>query len=199
MTCAVGKVISETGRTLVPCWAAPSSSFIVIGRRDFGVDDLFSAASPFILPLIDFGILFGIGVTFGLILLVVPGLILLTFWLVGAPAIVVEGIGLVDDVGRSQPLVRGNAWAVFGALLVLLIVILLGALDRLDYLDHDHGADLRNRSHGLYSDLAVLFRLLPHRFIEPGDPMPPSAASPAPQARQSAIPSDPILLLGSSN
>lgn len=99
------------------------------GRRDQGVGDLFSAASPFILALIGFGILFGIGVTIGFILLVVPGLILITFWSVGAPAIVVEGIGPIDAFGRSWRLVRGNAWPVFGALLVvLLIVIVVGVV-----------------------------------------------------------------------
>jgi hypothetical protein len=94
------------------------------GRRDDGVGDLFSAAAPFILPLIGFGILFGIGVTIGFLLLVVPGLILITFWSVGAPAIVVEGIGPVDAFGRSWRLVRGDAWAVFGTLLVVLLIVI---------------------------------------------------------------------------
>jgi hypothetical protein len=95
------------------------------GRRDLGVGDLFSAASPFILPLIGFGILFGIGVTIGFILLVVPGLILLTFWSVGAPAIVVESIGPIDAFKRSWQLVRGDAWAVFGTLLVVLLTVIV--------------------------------------------------------------------------
>ena len=99
------------------------------GRRDFGVGDLFSAAAPFILPLIGFGILFAIGVTIGFILLIVPGLILITFWSVGAPAIVVEGVGPIDAFRRSWQLVRGNAWPVFGTLVVVfLIVILVGVV-----------------------------------------------------------------------
>src|SRR5215216_5001983 len=53
---------------------------------------LFSSAAPAILSLIVFGILFGIGVGIGLVLVIVPGLILLTFWSVGAPAIVIEGV-----------------------------------------------------------------------------------------------------------
>lgn len=94
------------------------------GRRDEGIGDLFSAAAPFILALIGFGILFGIGVTIGFLLLIVPGLILITFWSVGAPAIVVEGIGPVDAFGRSWRLVRGDAWAVFGTLLVVLLIVI---------------------------------------------------------------------------
>jgi hypothetical protein len=95
------------------------------GRRDMTMGDLFSAASPSILPLIAFGILWGIGVGIGLVLIIVPGLILLTFWAVGAPAIVAEGAGPIAAFGRSYRLVKGNAWSVFGALLVTLIIVVL--------------------------------------------------------------------------
>jgi hypothetical protein len=99
------------------------------GRRDLSVGDLFSSASPAILSLIAFGILFGIGVGIGLILLIVPGLILLTLWCVGAPAIVVEGVGPIEAFGRSWNLVRHDGWSVFGALVVvLLIVIAIGVV-----------------------------------------------------------------------
>ncbi len=99
------------------------------GRRDQTVGDLFSAAAPYILPLIGFGILAGIGITIGLILIIVPGLILLTFWSVGAPSIVVEGQGVFDAFGRSWNLVRGDAWSVFGVLLItFLIVVVVGAI-----------------------------------------------------------------------
>jgi len=99
------------------------------GRRDQTVGDLFSSAAPAILPLIVFGILFGIGAGIGFILLIVPGLILVTFWAVGAPAIVVEHSGAIDAFGRSWRLVRGDAWSVFGTLVVvLLIVVVVGAV-----------------------------------------------------------------------
>lgn len=79
--------------------------------------------------MIVFGILFGIGVGIGLVLLIVPGLILLTLWSVGAPAIVAEGAGPIAAFGRSWRLVRGDAWSVFGTLVVvLLIVIAIGVV-----------------------------------------------------------------------
>jgi hypothetical protein len=93
------------------------------GKLDQSIGDLFSAAMPFILPLIGFGILFGIGVSIGFLLLIVPGLILLTFWSVGAPAIVVERVGVIEAFGRSWRLVRGDAWSVFGALLVIFLIV----------------------------------------------------------------------------
>lgn len=99
------------------------------GRRDQTVGDLFSSAAPAIVSLIVFGILFGVGVTIGLVLLIVPGLILLTFWSVGAPAIVVERAGPIEAFGRSWRLVRGDAWSVFATLVVvLLIVIVIGVV-----------------------------------------------------------------------
>jgi hypothetical protein len=97
------------------------------GRRDETVGELLSSAAPAIGPLIVFGILFGLGVGIGLILLIVPGLILLTIWSVGAPAIVAERAGVFEAFGRSRELVKGEGWSVFGTLiLVLLIVIAIG-------------------------------------------------------------------------
>ena len=95
------------------------------GRRDHTIGDLFSAAVPSIGALIGFGILSGIGIGIGFVLLVVPGLILLTIWSVGAPAIVVEGSGVIDAFGRSRELVRGSGWSVFGALLLILLIVIV--------------------------------------------------------------------------
>lgn len=103
------------------------------GRRDQTVGDLFSSAAPVILPLIVFAIGFILGVGIGLILLIIPGLILITFWSVGAPAIVVERAGPIEAFGRSWRLVRGDAWSVFGTLVVVLLIaiaigFILGAI-----------------------------------------------------------------------
>jgi hypothetical protein len=97
------------------------------GRRDMTAGQLISATTPVILPLIGVGILAGIGIGIGLILLIVPGLFLLTIWSVVAPAIVVERVGVFDSFGRSHELVKGDGWSVFGAIVVAyLIVIAVG-------------------------------------------------------------------------
>lgn len=95
------------------------------GRRDNSIEDLFSAVTPVLLALIVFGILAGIGITIGFIFVIVPGLVLLTFWAVGAPAIVVEDIGPIEAFGRSWKLVRGNAWSVFGVILVTFLIVIV--------------------------------------------------------------------------
>jgi hypothetical protein len=99
------------------------------GRRDMTVGDLVNAIGPVLLPLIGAGILAGIAIGIGFLLLIVPGLILLTIWAVIAPVIVVEHSGVLDAFGRSRELVRGNGWQVFGVIVcVYVIVFIVGAI-----------------------------------------------------------------------
>jgi hypothetical protein len=92
---------------------------ILDGRRDHTVGSLFSSTSPFIAPLIGAGILASIAIAIGFVLVIVPGLILLTIWAVIVPAIVIERVGVFDSFGRSRELVRGSGWQVFGVIVVL--------------------------------------------------------------------------------
>jgi hypothetical protein len=98
---------------------------ILDGRRDQTVGGLFSSASPFIGSLLAAGVLAGIGIAIGLVLLIVPGLILMTIWAVIVPVIVIERSGVMDAFGRSRALVRGNGWQVFGVIVVLLLLQLI--------------------------------------------------------------------------
>lgn len=92
------------------------------GRRDSSVGQLIEETWPVVLPLIGAGILAGIGIAIGLIILIVPGLILLTIWSVIAPVIVVERSGAIDAFGRSRALVKGNGWQVFGVIFVVFLI-----------------------------------------------------------------------------
>jgi hypothetical protein len=95
---------------------------ILDGRRDHTVGSLFSSVSPFIWTLIGAGILATIIVVIGFILIIVPGLIALTFLAVVAPAVVIDRAGVTGALGRSRDLVRGNAWRVFGVIVVLFLI-----------------------------------------------------------------------------
>jgi hypothetical protein len=95
------------------------------GRSDLGVSETFSKVWPRVWPLLGASILAGLGIAFGLLLLIVPGLILLTWWALIPPAIVLENKGVFESFGRSRELVRGHGWNVFG---VLIITYLLSAV-----------------------------------------------------------------------
>lgn len=95
------------------------------GRPESSVGELIDATWPVVLPLIGAGLLAGIGIGIGMILLLVPGLILLTIWAVIAPAIVVEHCGVIEAFGRSRALVRGNGWQVFGVLVVVFVIVVV--------------------------------------------------------------------------
>ena len=92
------------------------------GRRDHSVGELFSAVTGVVLPLILAGIVVGFLVAIGLILLIIPGLILLTIFAVVAPSIVVERKGVFDAMGRSRELVSGNGMQVFGVIVVVFLL-----------------------------------------------------------------------------
>jgi purine-cytosine permease-like protein len=95
------------------------------GRTDLSVSETFSRVQPRLWSIIGAGILLGIAIGIGLLLLVVPGLILITIWIAVTPAIVLENRGIGEAFGRSRELVRGHGWNVFGVI-VLTILILLG-------------------------------------------------------------------------
>ncbi len=92
------------------------------GTFDVTLGEVFRRVSPSILPLLVAGLLAGLGIVAGLILLIVPGLYLMTIWAVIAPVIVLEKRRPFGAFGRSRELVRGYGWTVFG------IVIITGLL-----------------------------------------------------------------------
>jgi hypothetical protein len=106
-----------------------AQDIIVDGRRDHTVGSLFRSVAPVIGMLIGAGLLAGIATFFGFILLIVPGLFLLTIWAVVAPVVVIERPGVVPALSRSRELVRGHGWQVFGVIVVLfLLQIVLGGI-----------------------------------------------------------------------
>lgn len=95
---------------------------ILDGRRDHDVGSLVRSALPVVGPLIVAGLLAGVAIAIGFVLLIVPGLFLLTIWAVLAPVIVVERTGALAAFGRSRELVRGHGWQVFGVILTLFLL-----------------------------------------------------------------------------
>jgi hypothetical protein len=96
------------------------------GRADLSVGETLSRVRPRINTLGVVGILAAFCIALGLLLLIVPGLLLATWWALIVPVVMLEGRSVMDAFGRSRELVRGNGWNVFG-LIVLTFLILIAA------------------------------------------------------------------------
>ncbi len=95
------------------------------GRADLSFGETVSAATPYLWAVAGASILAGIAITIGLILLIVPGLFLITIWAVIVPVIVIERSGALASFGRSHQLVRGHGWHVFGTLVLVFLILIV--------------------------------------------------------------------------
>ena len=141
------------------------------GRADLTLGETFRRVWPRVLPLLGAAILAGIGIALGLLLLIVPGLILLTWWSLISPAIVLEGRPVLESFGRSRELVRGKGWRVLGVIVLtfLLTSVVSGAIGALlaplpDYLHNYLGNVIGGTVTAPFQALAITvmyFRLAP--------------------------------------
>jgi hypothetical protein len=120
----IGGVIGLVLATLYTGMVVELVNDVRDGRLDQTVGGLFSSVTPVLLPLIAVSILAGIGIGIGFLLLIVPGLILVTFWSVVAPVMVLERPGVFRAFGRSWELVRGNGWQVFGVIVLFFLIFI---------------------------------------------------------------------------
>ena len=104
------------------------------GRADLSITETLDRVRPHLTTLAVAGILAVVAVGIGLIFFIIPGLFLLTIWLLIVPAIMLENCGVAASFSRSQELVRGYGWPVFfvvvlTALIVLGVSIAFGIVD----------------------------------------------------------------------
>jgi hypothetical protein len=112
------------------------------GRADRSVGETYRAVQPRLPAVIAAGVLAAIAIGIGFLLLIVPGLFLLTIWSMLVPVIVIEGRAAGEAFTRSREVVRGNAWSVLGLIIItFLLVAVASAVIRLvfsplpDFLD----------------------------------------------------------------
>ncbi|HEY0716368.1 MAG TPA: hypothetical protein VGD68_02035 [Streptosporangiaceae bacterium] len=94
------------------------------GRVDLSFAETVRAALPYLLPVAGASILAAIGITIGFIVIIIPGLILLTFWSLIVPAIVLDGTPAMGSFGQSWRTVRGYFWNVFGTYVLVFLIYL---------------------------------------------------------------------------
>lgn len=78
-----------------------------------------------LVPMVVLTVLWILAISLGFMLLIVPGVILITLWVASMPALVGENRGVIASFGRSRELTRGSRWPVFAVLLIFLVAIYL--------------------------------------------------------------------------
>jgi hypothetical protein len=94
------------------------------GRADLGIRETLNRVLPRLNTLTFAGLLAALGITIGFLLLIVPGLILITLWLLIVPAIMLENRDVFESFGRSRQLVSGHGWNVFGVIVLTVLILI---------------------------------------------------------------------------
>jgi ABC-type multidrug transport system fused ATPase/permease subunit len=167
------------------------------GKIDSGVGEIFERVRPYLWTLILAGILAGLGIAVGLVLFIVPGLILLTWWCLIVPVIVLEGKQVGESFSRSRELVRGHAWTVFGVVVVtaILSAIASGIIQAIfsflgAFLRYWIGGAIASAVVGPFFAIALTLMYFTLRGLGEGAATPALAPAPAAPA-EPAAPADP--------
>src|SRR3984885_1222354 len=147
------------------------------GHADLSIRQTVNEALPFLAPVAGASILAGIAITTGLVLIIVPGLFLITIWAVIVPVIIIERSGALASFGRSRQLVRGHGWHVFGTLVlvyILMLVVNLGLGLFFSALPHTIGDGLSSVISGTLISpfLALVVTLVYYRLVGISTPAP---------------------------
>jgi hypothetical protein len=93
------------------------------GRMDRSIGETYRTVQPRLPALIVAGILAAIGIGIGFVLLIIPGLFLLTIWSMLAPVIVLEGRSAGESFTRSREIVRGHGWTIFALIIITFLIV----------------------------------------------------------------------------
>jgi hypothetical protein len=121
----LGWIVSVVAAFLVQAALVKAVQDVRDGRVDLNLGETVRAALPFLGTVIIASILAGIGIAIGFALIIVPGLILLTFWSLIVPSIVIGGEGVFSSFRKSWRTVRGYAWHVFGTYVLVFLILIV--------------------------------------------------------------------------
>ena len=88
--------------------------------------DIFSGG-PFFLPMLGFTIIYGLASGIGFLLLIVPGLLVLSLLLPGF-ALIADGEGVSNAISRSVEAMKRDMWSGVGLIVVMGLVMLVGLI-----------------------------------------------------------------------
>jgi hypothetical protein len=119
----LGSILNVFGIFLLQAALVKAVQDVRDGRVNLGLSGTVSAALPYVAPVALASVLASIGIVIGLALFIVPGLILLTYWSLIVPCIVIGGAGPLASFSRSRQTVDGYIWNVFGTFVLMLIIM----------------------------------------------------------------------------
>jgi hypothetical protein len=123
-----GAIVSVAGVFLLQSALVEAVADVRDGRADMTLSETVGRVWPRIWTVVGAAVLAGLAIGIGFILLIVPGLYLITIWSVIIPAVVLEKRGVMESFGRSRELVRGYGWTVFGVILVTFVIELVAGI-----------------------------------------------------------------------
>lgn len=121
-------IVSVAGVFLLQASLVEAVADVRDGRVDLSLTETIGRAWPRLGSVVVGGIAAAIGIVIGLVLIIVPGLFLLTIWSLIVPVIVLEGRSAFDSFGRSRELVRGHGWTVFGVIVVTFAINVVASI-----------------------------------------------------------------------
>jgi hypothetical protein len=122
----VGGLLSLVGTFLLQAALVKAVQDARDGRAELDLRSSVDAALPFVWSVTIASIFASIAIAIGFALIIVPGLILLTFLSLIVPWIVVGGATAFESFGKSWATVRGYAWHVFGTYVVVFLILIVG-------------------------------------------------------------------------
>jgi hypothetical protein len=116
-----GTLLWSVATTLVQA-AIVRSSVLRLNGRPANFAGSVTTALAMLPSLLGLAMLVGFVIAFGLVLLIVPGIIFCIMYMVVVPALLEERHGVLDSMKRSAELTKGTRLPIFGLLIVLLIL-----------------------------------------------------------------------------
>ena len=110
-------------------YAGATAGFLKVTRGEpASLGDCFQAGIAKFLPVLGLTILWWLGVALGWMLLLIPGLILITMWSAALPTLIGERLGVIESFGRSRELTKGSRLSIFGVLFLSVIILYIPML-----------------------------------------------------------------------
>lgn len=120
----LGSIIGAAASLILQCTIIYATISDMNGRQA-SVPDSLAVGLRSALPVLGVSLVTYLGVALGTALLIVPGLILMTTWILCVPVVVAERGRFASVFRRSAALTKGNRWRIFGLMVLFLVAIII--------------------------------------------------------------------------